>query len=70
MGAPVPVSWEANKPGGLSAPPASRPDTGPGLPNSITVASFPGWLLGPALDALVERQERLLLWGQLLLEGG
>ena len=71
MAAPVPLSWEAFQPSGLLAQSSYGGDGGE------RIGPARGFVLAPDLllelgrrVAPVGRQELLLWWGRLLLEGG
>ena len=70
MGAPVPLSWESVKPApliqsGLVSIDPARPEQAWRQPTVSAVL-----LRATREVALPGRQERLLWWGRLLLEGG
>lgn len=68
MAAPVPVSWEATKPAGLSASPASAGAAHGGFTAFVSRMVPTAALFQAAPELLAaDRQERLLRWGQLLL---
>ena len=71
MGAPVPVAWEAVQQTGLLAPTGDGGMDSPRLRPWLRATTDHGWRLLSVVEVFaIDRQERLLRWGRLQLEGG